>query len=220
VSLATTGACSRLEPTTASPAAGKTSRWRWTPCCSARPRHSWLTTTCEDGSTGDPGGRIAAAYLAAECHRLGLQPLGDSYHQELPISQATIVPEGTSFRITGPGVDTTFAYYDDFIPDVGAALLHRGGARPSSAPTISSPGLGGRSIVSPGSSISTATRRRPVPSRGAWRERKEARWWSWCATEFAAAVVRRLDDGASGPLAAGPDYRRVESSLTGPGGIR
>jgi len=38
--------------------------------------------------------------------------------------------------------------------------------------------------------------------------------------EFAAAVVRRLDDGASGPLAAGPDYRRVESSLTGPGGIR
>jgi len=48
---------------------------------------------------------------------------------------------------------------------------------------ISSPGLGGRSIVSPGSSISTATRRRPVPGRGAWRERKEARWWSWCAAK-------------------------------------
>jgi hypothetical protein len=38
--------------------------------------------------------------------------------------------------------------------------------------------------------------------------------------EFAAAVVRRLDDERSRPLAAGRDYRRVESSLTGPGGIR
>jgi hypothetical protein len=93
---------------------------------------------------GDRGSRrVAAAYLAAECRRLGLLPLGDSYFQELPITEATIVPGGTSVRITGPGVDTTFAYYDDFIPDVGTEatlrdfggdLVYVGRARTRSTP--------------------------------------------------------------------------------------
>ena len=72
--------------------------------------------------TGSEGARIAASYLAAECRRLGVQPMGHSgFFQELPLTQATVVPEGTSIRITGPGVDTTFTYYEDFIPDVGTA---------------------------------------------------------------------------------------------------
>ena len=77
-------------------------------------------------ATGSEGGRIAASYLAAECRRLGFGPLaGGSYVQDLPLTQATIVPGGTSLRVTGPGVDTTFAQWDDFIPDVGtAATLH------------------------------------------------------------------------------------------------
>jgi hypothetical protein len=78
-------------------------------------------------ATGSAGGRAAAAYLVAECRRLGLLPVGrDGYAQELPLTQATIVPGGTAVRITGPGVDTTFTHWDDFIPDVGTAATLRG----------------------------------------------------------------------------------------------
>ena len=52
----------------------------------------------------------AAAYLVAECRRLGLLPVGrGGYAQELPLTQATIVPGGTTVRMTGPGVDTAFS---------------------------------------------------------------------------------------------------------------
>ncbi|HET9039184.1 MAG TPA: M28 family peptidase [Gemmatimonadales bacterium] len=77
--------------------------------------------------TGTEGGRAAAAYLAAECRRLGLAPLTDTgYAQDLPLTQATIVPEATTVRITGPGVDTTFVHWEDFIPDVGTGQTLRG----------------------------------------------------------------------------------------------
>jgi hypothetical protein len=98
----------------------------------------------------------------------------------LPITQATIVPEGTSVRITGPGVDTTFAYYDDFIPDVGTEATLRDFAG---------------DLVYVG---------RAQEQHGL----------------LGSAVVRRLDNGARGPLTALLGYRRVESSLTGPGGMR
>lgn len=77
--------------------------------------------------TGSEGGRVTAAYLASECRRLGFSPLTDrGYEQDLPLTQATIVPATTSIRITGPGVDTTFAHWDDFIPDVATARTLRG----------------------------------------------------------------------------------------------
>jgi len=77
--------------------------------------------------TGTEGGQVAAAYLAAECRRLGLEPLaGSGYEQDLPLTQATIVPAATTIRITGPGVDTTFVHWDDFIPDVGTEQPLRG----------------------------------------------------------------------------------------------
>lgn len=77
--------------------------------------------------TGTEGGRAAAAYLASECRRLGFTPVTEAgFDQELPLTQATIVPGGTTIRITGPGVDTTFAVWEDFIPDVGTARTLRG----------------------------------------------------------------------------------------------
>jgi len=77
--------------------------------------------------TGTEGGRVAAAYLMTECRRFGLVPLTEAgYAQDLPLTQATIVPETTTVHLTGPGVDTTFAYWDDFIPDVATAATLRG----------------------------------------------------------------------------------------------
>ena len=88
---------------------------------------SFLASDALQGrGTGTEGGRVAAAYLASECRRLGLVPLtAAGYAQELPLTQATIVPEATTVRLLGPGVDTTFAYWDDFIPDVGTAATLR-----------------------------------------------------------------------------------------------
>jgi hypothetical protein len=52
--------------------------------------------------TGTEGGQAAAAYLAAECRRLGFAPLTDSgYAQGLPLTQATIVPEATAVGVWG-----------------------------------------------------------------------------------------------------------------------
>jgi hypothetical protein len=82
---------------------------------------SYLADDALEGrGTGTRGGRLAAAYLASECRRLGLVPLaGDRYDQDVPLVRATIVPGATSVRIVGPGVDTTFAHGENFLVDVG-----------------------------------------------------------------------------------------------------
>jgi hypothetical protein len=70
---------------------------------------------------------VAAAYLAPECRRFGFVPLNrEGFEQELPHTQATIVPGATTTHITGLGVDTTAAYWDDFIPDVATGSTLRG----------------------------------------------------------------------------------------------
>ena len=119
-------ACARQMPETAAPSASRAPA-ATVDTMTLRAAAAYLAHDELRGrATGSPGERIAAAYLAAECRRLGLRPLGkQGYFQELPIRQATIVPEGTSIRVTGPGVDTTFAHYDDFIPDVGTAATLR-----------------------------------------------------------------------------------------------
>jgi hypothetical protein len=77
--------------------------------------------------TATVGGRAAAAFLASECRRLGFAPLDTrGFIEDVPLTQATIVPGATTIRITGPGVDTTFVHWDDFIPDVGTATTLRG----------------------------------------------------------------------------------------------
>ncbi|MDX2194027.1 MAG: M28 family peptidase [Gemmatimonadales bacterium] len=77
--------------------------------------------------TGTEGERLAAAYLARECQRLGFEPLFDagSYYQPVPYGETRLVAAGTTVRVRGPGVDTTFAYHEDFIPDVGTAATLR-----------------------------------------------------------------------------------------------
>jgi hypothetical protein len=69
--------------------------------------------------TDTEGGPVAAAYLAAEWRRLGLAPRAAAgREQDLPLTQATIVPAAPTIRLTGPGLDTTFVHWDNFIPDV------------------------------------------------------------------------------------------------------
>lgn len=50
----------------------------------------------------------------------GTRPAGRrGREQDLPLTQATIVPAATTIRLTGPGLDTTFVHWRDFIPDAG-----------------------------------------------------------------------------------------------------
>jgi hypothetical protein len=77
--------------------------------------------------TGTEGGGVAAACLAAECRRLGLAPRAAAgCEQDLPLTQATIVPAATTIRLAGPGLDTTFIHWNDLIPDVGTEQTLRG----------------------------------------------------------------------------------------------
>jgi hypothetical protein len=78
-------------------------------------------------ATGSDGEHRAASYLANQCARMGLAPMSSNgYFQPVPLVEAAIVPESTTVRITGPGVDTTFTYHEDFIPDVGTGSTLRG----------------------------------------------------------------------------------------------
>lgn len=77
--------------------------------------------------TGTAGGRRAADYIVERCRGMGLLPLpAPSYRQPVPLTERSIDSAGTTVRITGPGVDTTFAYFADFVPDVGTAATLRG----------------------------------------------------------------------------------------------
>ena len=81
----------------------------------------------EGRGTGTRGGRRAAAYIADRCRQIGFAPVGGaSYLQPLALTEETIDSAGTTVRITGPGVDTTFVHHTDFIPDVGTAATLRG----------------------------------------------------------------------------------------------
>jgi hypothetical protein len=80
----------------------------------------------EGRGTGAPGARRAAAYIADRCRQIGFVPVaGGSYLQPVPLAEEVIDSAGTTVRITGPGVDTTFVYFTDFVPDVGTAATLR-----------------------------------------------------------------------------------------------
>lgn len=81
--------------------------------------------------TGTPGADAAAEYIATRCRELGLSPVsGNSYFQEIPLVSSRIDSAGTTIRIRGPGVDTTFVYWEEFIPDVGTDRTLRGFSGP------------------------------------------------------------------------------------------
>lgn len=73
----------------------------------------------EGRDTGSAGAKLAAVYLASVCQSLGLQPLGSSYFQTIPLAKALILPE-TSLRVaTGQG---GFAVsYPHIVPPLGSA---------------------------------------------------------------------------------------------------
>lgn len=80
----------------------------------------------EGRRTGTRGADRAAEYLAAQCRRLGLQPVGSGgYFQDVPLTEADIDSIGSTVRIVGPAKDTTFVYWEEFIPDVGTAATLR-----------------------------------------------------------------------------------------------
>jgi hypothetical protein len=81
----------------------------------------------EGRGTGTPGARRAAAYIADRCRQIGFVPTAaGAYLHPLALNEQRIDSAGTTVRITGPGVDTTFVYFADFIPDVGTAATLRG----------------------------------------------------------------------------------------------
>ncbi|CAA9349674.1 MAG: hypothetical protein AVDCRST_MAG40-2831, partial [uncultured Gemmatimonadaceae bacterium] len=81
----------------------------------------------EGRKTGARGARRAAAYIADRCRQIGFSPVaGRSYLHPVALTEQAIDSAGTTVRITGPGVDTTFVYFTDFIPDVGTAATLRG----------------------------------------------------------------------------------------------
>jgi hypothetical protein len=81
----------------------------------------------EGRATGTRGAARAAAYIADRCRQIGLGPgAAGSYFQTVALAEQTIDSAATTVRITGPGVDTTFVYFTDFIPDVGTAATLRG----------------------------------------------------------------------------------------------
>jgi hypothetical protein len=85
----------------------------------------------EGRGTGTPGAELAAEYLAEECRRLGLVPVdGQGWFQTVPLTDAHVDSVGSVVRVTGPGKDTTFVYWEEFIPDVGTSATLRDFAGP------------------------------------------------------------------------------------------
>ena len=75
--------------------------------------------------TGSRGERIAAAYIAAELARLGLEPLGDSgYAAPFPVERVTIDDDSTLLWLSGS--DSVFAHGRDFLFVSGGAEAFRG----------------------------------------------------------------------------------------------
>ena len=77
----------------------------------------------EGEAPGSRGGRMAAAYIAGELEKLGVEPLGDdgSYFQQVPLVGSTPLPE-SRLTISGLGDQRVLALGEDY-------LLHTTGAR-------------------------------------------------------------------------------------------
>lgn len=69
--------------------------------------------------TGSHGLRVAGLYLEAQCRALGLEPVGQSYRQSVPLEVATVLP-GTSLAAVGPRGAVEFLHGVDFVPNVGS----------------------------------------------------------------------------------------------------
>lgn len=64
---------------------------------------------------GSPGGEKARTYIAGEFERLGLEPLGGSYFQDVPMVEATLDPAASFLRFEAPGGEAELKYKDDAV---------------------------------------------------------------------------------------------------------
>jgi len=69
----------------------------------------------EGRAPGTPGGDKTRAYLAAEYERIGLEPIGGSYEQAVPIVESTLDPATSSFSMTINGESRDLAYRKDVV---------------------------------------------------------------------------------------------------------
>ncbi len=69
----------------------------------------------EGRAPGTPGGEKTRAYIAAEYARIGVEPVGDSYEQAVPIVESTLDPATSSFSVSVNGETRDLAYREDVV---------------------------------------------------------------------------------------------------------
>ena len=69
----------------------------------------------EGRAPGTPGGEKTRAYLAGEYARIGLEPIGDSFEQEVPIVESTLDPAASSFSVSINGETQDLEYQKDVV---------------------------------------------------------------------------------------------------------
>ncbi|MDT8341565.1 MAG: M28 family peptidase [Longimicrobiales bacterium] len=68
---------------------------------------------------GQPGGDLAAEYIADRFREAGLEPVDGSYYQAVPMIGTTPVPASVRLALRGPGGATAPAYLDDMVIHAG-----------------------------------------------------------------------------------------------------
>ncbi|MEQ1929089.1 MAG: M28 family metallopeptidase [Parvularculaceae bacterium] len=62
-----------------------------------------------------PGGEKARRYIASEFERLGLEPIGASYFQEVPLVESNVVPDQSFFKLQGADGLSDLKYKTDIV---------------------------------------------------------------------------------------------------------
>lgn len=69
----------------------------------------------EGRAPGTPGGEKTRDYIAGAYKRLGVEPVGDSYMQTVPLVEITLRPDQSSFSIDGEGAPGALEYKTDIV---------------------------------------------------------------------------------------------------------
>jgi hypothetical protein len=154
--LAAAGGCARRAPAGATPAAATPPASRSEAAAFApRALEARLAAFADDSmagrEAGTEGARRAAAYLAAEVRRLGLEPAGDDggYLQRVPLVRRAVAP-GASLTVRG----ATFRPWADFaVLDAGVGMRSLDGAEvvysTAGAGMLAGEAVAGRLVVLP-----------------------------------------------------------------------
>lgn len=69
--------------------------------------------------TGTRGADVAALYLASQCRRLGLPPVGRDYFQHVPLERARVLAT-TRLTLSAAARERAYDYPADFVPNIGS----------------------------------------------------------------------------------------------------